>query len=374
VATAAIDGTIRIWPTAVPPEPAVVRFSGTDAGGVLAVSSYGAMVLLGEYGEAQLFHPGTGAHERIQTPTLPHRGAFSRTGATLAIAAQGAVLAFRTTDPRTPIRHLDLPRDRDRDEAHFVRAVAVSDEYVVASPEWSPGSISVARLNDSAPVSFRLGNSAVNVLALSAAGDRIIAGFADGSVMTVSLDGKGATPLLPSHSSAVTAIAVGDEGVLATAGGLSVYVRSAGGKHAVLPNHVNSIHGLAFNPKSTRVVTSAGDGLMRIWNADGKGSPVLLAADPSSRFGASNVAFSADGRRVLFFGSREVRTWHLDARTQLWLHGPPCLEAETRQDLLGGSLEDARAATTRCKQTVAACRGNAEACEKAVHEAYDAAP
>jgi len=380
LATASEDGAVRIWSTAKPDQPARVSLADGDLERGLGGSPGGRFALRRAIGfgvaPLVLAEPGVPGRERpVPTTELAEIAAFSPTAETLATAGDvgllgkhGRVSVFQTQDLKLINRSLDVPG---------LTALAVNDTHVVAGT--AKGSLSLARLDGSPAISLSLGNTAITALALAHHPDRIIAGFRSGEVKSVALDGSNVVSL-KAHLEMVLAIAVGNDGAIATAVGTKVHVVTAEGKQVVLADHIGNVRSIAFSSNSKKLVTSAGDGLLRVWNVDGNGSPVTLPAAVTlyvsmngmpTPLNVPDVAFSADGKRVLSFGYRELQIWTLDARTVLWRQGSPCLTAEVRSTLLGGSLEDALPATKRCEETLATCRRGFDDCEKAVRASYD---
>ena len=87
--------------------------------------------------------------------------------------------------------------------------------------------------------------------------------------------------------------------------------------------------------------------------------------------GGHEVAFTADGKRVISIGSKEAQFWTLDARTVLWRAGSRCLTAAERSALLGESEDSGKVGKSLCEQTLAKCRESFDACARIVGENYD---
>nr|MCU0687016.1 protein kinase [Polyangiaceae bacterium] len=84
--------------------------------------------------------------------------------------------------------------------------------------------------------------------------------------------------------------------------------------------HPEEVRTAAFDPAGGRIVTASADKLVRIWNADGTGEPLVLRGHGELVVGA---AFSPDGRRVAS-ASRDLtaRVWNADGTGEpLFLRG-----------------------------------------------------
>jgi WD40 repeat protein/tetratricopeptide (TPR) repeat protein/tRNA A-37 threonylcarbamoyl transferase component Bud32 len=79
------------------------------------------------------------------------------------------------------------------------------------------------------------------------------------------------------------------------------------GDHLTLLGHKDPVHGVAFSPDGKHVVTSSGDGTVRVWDAaSGKEIRVLQAGRVSQ-----GVAYSPDGRYVAaaISGPHAIKVW-----------------------------------------------------------------
>lgn len=90
---------------------------------------------------------------------------------------------------------------------------------------------------------------------------------------------------------------------------------------AVLRGHTDHVRSIAFNPDGTLIATASSDGAVRIWRADGRGSPAVLRGHLDR---VHIVNFSPDGK-LLVTGSRDrtAMVWdlaHLDAPAALEGH------------------------------------------------------
>lgn len=74
-----------------------------------------------------------------------------------------------------------------------------------------------------------------------------------------------------------------------------------------LAAHTDEVTYAAWSPDSTRIVTASKDKTARIWNADGMGEPLILTHDQAVLF----VAWSPDGRRIVTTSDTTARVWSL---------------------------------------------------------------
>ncbi|WP_437689829.1 nSTAND1 domain-containing NTPase [Sorangium sp. So ce176] len=91
------------------------------------------------------------------------------------------------------------------------------------------------------------------------------------------------------------------------------------GEPVVLRGHEDRVSSAAFSRDGKRIVTASNDKTVRIWNADGTGEPVVLRGHKD---GVTSAAFSPDGKRVVS-GSYDgtVRVWSADGTGESMLLG-----------------------------------------------------
>ncbi|MRG97117.1 protein kinase domain-containing protein [Polyangium spumosum] len=81
------------------------------------------------------------------------------------------------------------------------------------------------------------------------------------------------------------------------------------GPALVVLTHPALVTSAAYSPDGRRIATASEDGIVRVWNADGRGEPLLLPGQET----VQSVAWSPDGRRIAgALWDRTVRIWNAD--------------------------------------------------------------
>ncbi|XXT14640.1 protein kinase [Sorangium sp. So ce429] len=105
------------------------------------------------------------------------------------------------------------------------------------------------------------------------------------------------------------------------------------GEPLALQGHEYSVNSAAFSPDGKRIVTASFDGTARVWNADGRGEPLVLRGDDHLVISA---AFSPDGKRIVTaWSDGTARVWNADGKGKpvvLRGHKGPVTSAELSPD------------------------------------------
>ena len=165
------------------------------------------------------------------------------------------------------------------------------------------------------------------VLAVAATDKLLVSGAADRTARGWGLDGKALWSW--ASKSAVCAVAIGKDGkkvAVGCADGTLIILHTDGDKEpkpvASVVAHTGGVSCVNFHPETDRIVTSGGDGLVKIFNLPDNGNPVEATKfEPpiKSSIGGGNppvttVAYSNDGKFLISGGAEGVvRIW--DATT-----------------------------------------------------------
>lgn len=286
------------------------------------------------------------------------------------------------------------------DGTHVVTVVdQVMDHFGVAD-----GTIRVwAADGVAAPIVMRGHKGAINSLALSSDGLRIVTSGKDATVRVWPIDGSKDAIVLRGHKYGVTdarfaksgqrIVSVGEDriGVVENADGTGdavvwnaglslksiemnpdetraaiisedgVFLWSLGDSTTVRPlrGHAGLVNSVRFSADGKYLVTASSDGSARVWLADGTGEPLVLST--GDRHAVYWAEFSADHTRVLTVSSTNWqaitnmlgRVWTIgwkELLAQLRERTAECLTIDQRLKYLGESASDATARVTECQR------------------------
>ena len=138
----------------------------------------------------------------------------------------------------------------------------------------------------------------INVVAMNAAGTRLLTGSDDHTIIEWSEKGDSLRTLRGGHRGKVLALALSPDEKNIASGGYDSLLVLWGAEGQVLHSipHPSIVAGVAFSPKGDQVLTACYDGVARLYDLAGKPMGSFVAKD-SARINA--VAFSPDGQHIL---------------------------------------------------------------------------
>lgn len=346
IVTVATDGSARIW-----------RFPGSEpslafaharqiSGAVLSPNGAKLAILLRD-GIAQLYSVG-----KAEPPVTIHghegeiiNAVFSRDGSRIAVAfADNTAQIWKADGSGTPI--LLSGHQRPITSVAFsddgTRVITGSKDY--AAMVWSTS-------GSSRPIVLQGNFLSVNRVAFSPDGSRILIATQRGAEIWRA-DGSGKPVLLPRSPDSIYDAAFSPDGAhVALSGGDAVRIWRADGSGNPTVLGGNQDISVAFSPDGSRVVSASRDGTVRVWNADGSGQPLVLVGHDGP---VADAVFSSDGSRVITVTTDgKVRIWRVTWESLLKClkeSTHACLTPGQREQYLGESASEARAAYETCQQ------------------------
>ena len=279
LASAGIDGTVKLWDAATAEELATLR---PNAGSVFDLA-YGPdgkqLVTAGADGTAKVWDPSTGRELRTLTagPGQVKCVAYSPDGGLVAVAVQEGGGAFQGQGKArvTLWETTTWSKKSSLDGIGYVGGVAFSPDSGLLAVGRGDGVVEVWDVKTTKSVA-RFQHSAGQVRGVSA----VAFDPAGGRVASVGLDGV-----------------------------IKVWNR-ADRKQLLLLRRPAPLSGLAFSPDGTRLASDDQGGLVKVWDATSGAEILALKGHTNEVF---RVAFSPDGRRVATASAdRTLRLWDLE--------------------------------------------------------------
>lgn len=316
IATAAWDGTIKLWNAATGTFVAQLPTDEQSLTYSVAFSPDGKCLVSAHFNDVVLWDISSRA--RIRTfdghNSIVHRVRFSADGKSIASVAgvgmKGMVdNTLRLWDVATGKQRLVL--NPDDSEALDCACSPDNARIVSAGREgiaiWNTATGKRVRILDKT-------NARAAHVEYSPDGKRIAS--SSGKAITVwdATTGKSVANL-SGHDSDVTTLAFSPDGQrLASASDdrtLCIWEVTTGSRTARVPAHAGSVQGVAFDPRGKAIASVGGDNLLMLWRTDIADDRLELMAFPPGGAVAS-VAFSPDGDSLACAGSStSISLWRL---------------------------------------------------------------
>jgi len=159
-------------------------------------------------------------------------------------------------------------------------------------------------------------------------GERIVTASTDGTARVWNADGSGGPVVLAGHTDTVwSAIWSPDGKRIVTASGdgtARVWNADGSGEPLILAGHTDTVWSAIWSPDGKRILTASRDKTARVWNADGAGMPIVrserempvdypaLGRDHGWR---PSATWSPDGKRIVTVGyGKGTQVWNADGR------------------------------------------------------------
>ena len=309
LATAGVDGTMRLWDVDSGQKTATLGIHPSSVNSV-SFSPDGRTLASGGWdGKVRLWDVDSGQ----ETATLEgHRAgvnsvSFSPDGRTLA--SGGRDWKVRLWDVETGVPRLSLGAWGS------VNSVSFSPDGRILASE-SYGTVGLWDVDSGQETATLQGHTRfVHSVLFSPDGKTLAIAGRDSTVRLWDVDSGQETATLEGHTSWVREVSFSPDGRILASGGLDGTVRlwdvDSGQETATLKGRWASVSSVSFSPDGRILASGGGDGKVRLWDVDSGQETATLEGHTEQ---VSSVSFSPDGRTLASGGwDEKVRLWDVDS-------------------------------------------------------------
>lgn len=296
LATAGVDGTLRLWDAAQPTKALSAAGKKINA---LAAAPNGLLIATATDEAVQLW---TAADGKVARPLAGHKGAVTA----LAWKADSTQLATAGADGTVRVWNAADGKQISSFEGHKAPVVAVSfttDGAAVVSAT-ADKTTQITSAADAKPLHTLTGHTQpITALAAIPGGALVASGSTDGTVRTwTTTDGKPGASI--AAGGPVVSFAVSADGKLAAVAladkSVKVFQTADGKLIATHAGHAQPATAVSWNAKNTRVASASSDGTVRVWDA--ATGQLLETVSRGATTPPTTVSFVAPDERLLAIG------------------------------------------------------------------------
>jgi pentatricopeptide repeat protein len=314
LASASVDGPIKIWDPTTGRELATLRGQGGYWTRVAWSPDGRRLASSGDSGTIQLWDPDTGQGTARLTRTSLRVRSLCWAPDSRRLVIIGYYRTVRLWD-------VDTGRQTDAFRGHTRCEVA----------SWSPDGRLIALAGEGPKVLLRdtetkrlsilpTGHTGwIRVLSWDPRSRLLATASADGVIRLLDVAGQREAGVLRGHTGAVLSVAWSPDGCRLASASTDQTVRvwdvKTQKETAALRGHTSGVNGIAWSPDGRRLASAGDDQTVRVWEVGSGPDPSLLRGSPGS---LTAVSWAPDSRRLASACvDRTIRVWDADAGKQL---------------------------------------------------------